>query len=114
MHSHIFNVMNKLITPIVLLGLGLAGLAHAAADAKRASNTVVLDETGVKNLRIETVEAEETDFEQTIFSLGRIEAIPSKVSAVSSRISGRVMELKVTLGDTVKKDEEVAKIESRQ
>lgn len=114
MLSSIFNVMNKLITPIILLGLGFVNLANAAGDTKRASNTVVLDETGVKNLRIETVEAEETDFEQTIFSLGRIEAIPSKVSAVSSRISGRVVELRVTLGDTVKKDEEVAKIESRQ
>lgn len=99
---------------LLLLALAMSGLAHAAGDAKRTANTVVLDETGVKNLRIETVEAEETDFEQTIFSLGRIEAIPSKVAAVSSRISGRVVELKVTLGDTVKKDDEVAKIESRQ
>lgn len=106
--------MKKLITQFILLGLAFSGLANAAADAKRTANTVVLDETGVKNLRIETVEVEETDFEQTIFSLGRIEAIPSKVAAVSSRISGRVVELKVTVGDTVKKDDEVAKIESRQ
>jgi multidrug efflux pump subunit AcrA (membrane-fusion protein) len=56
----------------------------------------------VKNLRIETVEVEETDFEATIFSLGRIEAIPSKVAAVSSRIPGRIIELKLTPGDTVK------------
>ena len=89
-------------------------MAHAEGDSKRAANTVVLDETGVKNLRIETVEAEETDFEATIFSLGRIEAIPNKVAAVSTRISGRIVELKVAPGDTVKKDDEVAKIESRQ
>lgn len=92
----------------------MSGMAHAGGDSKRAANTVVLDETGVKNLRIETVEAEETDFEATIFSLGRIEAIPNRVAAVSTRISGRIVELKVAPGDTVKKDDEVAKIESRQ
>jgi membrane fusion protein, heavy metal efflux system len=106
--------MNKLFFQLLLFGLTLSGLAYAAEDAKRSANTVVLDDTGVKNLRIETVEVEETDFEQTIFSLGRIEAIPGKVAAVSSRISGRIVELKVGPGDIVKKDDEVAKIESRQ
>ena len=53
----------------LFLCLSLTGITAAAADAKRAANTVVLDETGVKNLRIETVEVEETDFEATIFSL---------------------------------------------
>ena len=98
----------------LFFALAMSCMAHAAGDAKRTANTVVLDETGVKNLRIETVEVEETDFEATIFSLGRIEAIPSKVAAVSSRISGRIVELKIAPGDTVKKDDEVAKIESRQ
>jgi membrane fusion protein, heavy metal efflux system len=96
------------------LYLTLASLACGAGDAKRNANTIVLDDTGVKNLRIETVEAEETDFEQTIFALGRIEAIPGKVAAVSSRISGRIVELKVAPGDMVKKGDDVAKIESRQ
>ena len=98
----------------LLLCLSLTGITSAAEDAKRAANTVVLDETGVKNLRIETVEVEETDFEATIFSLGRIEAIPSKIAAVSSRIPGRIVELKITPGDTVKEGDEVAKVESRQ
>ena len=90
-----------------------ASLLHAE-DAKRAASTVVLDETGVKNLRIETVEVEETDFEATIFALGRIQAIPRQVAAVSSRISGRIIELKVSPGDTVKLGDEVVKVESRQ
>ncbi len=89
----------SILTPVVVRG---------------TENIIVLDETGVKNLRIETIEAEETDFETTVFSLGRIEAIPGKVAAVSSRISGRIVELKVAPGDVVKKDDEVAKIESRQ
>ncbi|MES2595786.1 MAG: efflux RND transporter periplasmic adaptor subunit [Verrucomicrobiota bacterium] len=105
--------MKRSIVPLFLL-LAHSGFIHAKDDAKRAANTVVLDETGVKNLRIETVEVEETDFEATIFSLGRIEAIPSKVAAVSSRIPGRIIELKLSPGDTVKLGDEVAKIESRQ
>ena len=83
-------------------------------DPKRAANTVVLTESGVKNLRIETVEVEETDFEETIFALGRIEAIPLKRSGVSSRIPGRIVELKVALGDIVEAGAEVARLESRQ
>lgn len=113
-HEHFPKTMNKTIAKLLLLALAISGTAHAEGDPKRAANTVVLDETGVKNLRIETVEVEETDFEQTIFSLGRIEAIPSKVAAVSSRIAGRIVELKVTPGDNVKEGDEVAKIESRQ
>jgi membrane fusion protein, heavy metal efflux system len=46
--------------------------------------------------------------------LGRIQAIPSKVAAVSSRIPGRIIELKVSPGDVVKANDEVAKVESRQ
>lgn len=89
-------------------------LSSPAADPQRASNTIVLDETGVKNLRIETVEVEETDFEATIFALGRIQAITGKVAAVSSRISGRIIELKAAPGDTVKLGDEVVRVESRQ
>jgi multidrug efflux pump subunit AcrA (membrane-fusion protein) len=105
--------MKPFLTSLSLC-LALTSVVHAEGDAKRAANTVVLDETGVKNLRIETVEVEETDFESTIFSLGRIEAIPSKIAAVSSRIPGRIIELKISTGDSVKRGDEVAKVESRQ
>lgn len=98
----------------ILTALILSSTVGFAADPKRSANTVVLDETGVKNLRIETVEAEETDFEEIVFSLGRIEAIPSKTAAVSSRIPGRIMELKANPGDQVKAGQEVARLESRQ
>ncbi|MDQ3621822.1 MAG: efflux RND transporter periplasmic adaptor subunit [Verrucomicrobiota bacterium] len=103
--------------PRLVLTAALAATSvasFAAGGGNRAANTVVLDETGVKNLRIETVEAEETDFEEIVFSLGRIEAIPSKIGAVSSRISGRILELKAIPGDQVQAGQEVARIESRQ
>ena len=103
--------------PIILLTAALLSAsvaAASAADGKRAANTVVLDETGVQNLRIESVEVEETDFEEIVFSVGRIEAITTKTAAVSSRISGRILELKAAPGDQVKAGQDVARIESRQ
>jgi cobalt-zinc-cadmium efflux system membrane fusion protein len=83
---------------------------HAASP----SDTIVLDETGVKNLRIETVEAEEQDFEQTVFALGRIAEIPENHAVLSSRISGRVIGLEAQEGDTVEKDQVLVRVESRQ
>jgi len=93
-----------------LILLSLFSNLHAATSA----DTIVLDETGVKNLRIETVEAEETDFEQTVFALGRIAEIPEKHAVVSSRISGRVIGLEAHEGDTVEKDQILVRVESRQ
>ncbi len=89
-----------------LILLSLFSILHA--------DTIVLDETGVKNLRIETVEAEETDFEQTVFALGRIAEIPENHAVVSSRISGRVIGLEAQEGDTVEKDQVLVRVESRQ
>ncbi|MEM7600005.1 MAG: efflux RND transporter periplasmic adaptor subunit [Verrucomicrobiota bacterium] len=83
-------------------------------DPDRAANTVILDETGVKNLRIQTEMVEERDFETTAFAVGRIEEKPENSAVVSSRISGRVVELSAYIGDEVKKGDVIAKVESRQ
>lgn len=93
----------------------LATAVLGAEDKQqRLAGTVILNETGVKNLKLETVEVEEGVFEETIFALGRIEPIPVNVSAISSRIAGRIVELNVQIGDTVKPGDEVARVESRQ
>jgi multidrug efflux pump subunit AcrA (membrane-fusion protein) len=60
------------------------------------------------------VEVEETDFAETFFSLGRIEAVPAKRAVISSRVPGRVLELKATLGETVQAGADVVQLESRQ
>lgn len=86
----------------------------ATAMAAESAAPIVLDETGVKNLRIETVEAEETDFEETVFALGRIAEIPERHGVLSSRISGRVVGLEAQEGDTVEKDQILVRVESRQ
>lgn len=87
---------------------------RAAVSPEEAANTVILDATGEKNLKIETVEAEETDFEETVFSLGRIAVVPERRSVVASRIPGRIVELKTTLGTMVQANADVARLESRQ
>jgi multidrug efflux pump subunit AcrA (membrane-fusion protein) len=84
------------------------------AQAAETTNTIVLDENGVKNLRIETVEAEETDFEETVFALGRIAEIPERHAVVSSRIAGRVIGLEAHEGDTVQAEQVMVRVESRQ
>lgn len=109
--------MNKHV-PLFLLTLAIP-MAPIIADggdshSDRNANTVVLDEIGVKNLRIQTIEVEESDFEETVFSLGRIEAIPGKTASLSSRISGRIVELNAAPGDTVEVGQEVVAVESRQ
>ena len=81
-----------------------------AAEAQR----VILDETGVKNLGLETVVVQPRDFRTTVFAVGGVEERPSNLHSVSSRISGRVMEVKVSPGDAVAAGETVAIIESRQ
>ncbi len=96
--------------PTLVLLLSLTALVRAAVS----SDTIVLDETGVKNLRIETVEAEETDFEESVFALGRIAEIPQRHAVVSSRISGRVIGLDAQEGDAVKSDQVLVRVESRQ
>ncbi|MCF6313387.1 MAG: efflux RND transporter periplasmic adaptor subunit [Verrucomicrobiales bacterium] len=94
----------------------LPGLIHAQdkSDDNRAAATVILDQTAVENLRIQTVVAEERDFEATVFAIGRIEEIPEKRYAVSSRISGRTVKVNAFVGDQVKKGQVLIEVESRQ
>lgn len=92
----------------------LAWGADEAIDSDRAANTVILDETAVRNLRIELVPVSEETFESTVFAIGRIEEVPANRSALSSRIAGRVVELNAYVGDTVKRGEVLARVESRQ
>ncbi len=104
----------KHLPHVLLLTLAPLSAAEGLLDPERIANSVKLDETGVKNLRIETVEAEEREFETTVFAIGRIEEIPAKRSVLSSRIPGRVVELKAFEGDTVTEGQLLVRVESRQ
>jgi len=85
-----------------------------AGQPARSSDTVVLDETGVKNLRIQTETVEEAEFEETVFALGRIGVYPGNRAVVSSRIPGRAAEVFVRIDHEIKKGDVAATVESRQ
>lgn len=102
--------MENFIKTAAIIGL----LATSLSAQDRQKNTVLLTETGVKNLRLETVMVEERDFETTVFAVGRVEDIPKNRYSVSSRIAGRVTELNAFVGERVKKGDVLIKVESRQ
>lgn len=101
---------SRLIFVVILTSLARA----QPANTPPRPDTVILDAAGIANLRIKTVPVEETDFEETAFALGRIEAQPGKIAAVSSRIAGRIVALNAFPGDRIEAGAEVAKVESRQ
>lgn len=98
------------------IGLSAACLWLLSVTSTFAASAapIILDETGVANLRIQTVEVEERDFETTVFAIGRIEEIPSRHSVLSSRVAGRVISLNAFEGDAVAAGDVVATIETRQ
>lgn len=104
--------MNPLLKNLPILFL-FASITQAE-DSKRKANTIVLDETGVKNLRIETIEVEETTFEETIFALGQLDVLPGKRAVLSSRIPGRAFSVLALPHQNVDEGDELMWVESRQ
>lgn len=96
------------------LALLLTATLRSADTAARSANTVVLDDTGVKNLRIQTAVAKPGVFEETVFALGRIEVYPGRRAVISSRIPGRALEVLIKHDHPVKKGDVAVVIESRQ
>lgn len=92
----------------------MAVFARAEITPEEAANLVILDTVGEKNLRTETVEAEETDFEETVFALGRIQAAPAGRAIVSSRVPGRVVSVTAHIDTRIRMSSEALVIESRQ
>ena len=97
-----------------LLYLMSISLAVAAEDSGRFQNMVRLKEAEAALLKLETAEAEETAFEETVFALGEIEVLAGKRAVVSSRIAGRAFSVLVTPDQEIAEGDEVAWIESRQ
>ncbi len=84
--------------------------ALQAADPER----VILDAVSVKNLGVETVEAQEATFESTIFALGSLEVLPGKRAILSSRIPGRAFSVLALPHQQVEQGDELMWVESRQ
>lgn len=104
----------KSLLSVVALTTSLPLALSAEIDPERVANTIILTEQGAENLKIELAEATERTFEETVFAIGRIEAIPRRRSVVSSRIPGRVIELKAFVGDRVEKGDVLVRVQSRQ
>jgi multidrug efflux pump subunit AcrA (membrane-fusion protein) len=98
---------------ILLLFILASSVLHASAKSGQA-NTVILDENGVKNLRIETQVVEETTFEESIFALGEIEVYPGRRAAISSRVPGRALEVPIKKDHPIEKGQTAILMESRQ
>jgi multidrug efflux pump subunit AcrA (membrane-fusion protein) len=99
------------LLPVLLL---IALPSFAAVTPEEAAATVILTESGVKNLRIETVEVEETDFEETVFALGRIQIAPANRAVVSSRVPGRALKVNAHIDRRIEAGSEAVVVESRQ
>jgi len=96
-----------------LLFLIASSTLHAATGTG-ASKTVILDENGVKNLRIETQVVEETTFEEGLFALGEIEVYPGRRAVISSRVPGRALEVYIKKDHQIEKGQAAILMESRQ
>jgi multidrug efflux pump subunit AcrA (membrane-fusion protein) len=80
-------------------------------DNERARNLIILNPVSVENLRLETAIADDQTFEQVIFAVGRVEAVPSLRAVISSPEPGRVLEVKVAPGDAVEAGAEMLQVE---
>ena len=98
---------------VLIAGL-TAALAFGAGTSTRKANLVVLDAAGVENLRIQTAVTEPGDFDKTVFALGRIDVYPGRRAVISSRISGRALEVLIKHDHPVAKGDLAFVIESRQ
>ncbi len=102
----------KFITTII--ALFSSSLILTAQHAEIDPNTVLLDLMQKKNAGIKTTAPEVSTFQTTLFCIGRIQAIPSNRTVVSSRIAGRVISKPPVVGDRVEKGDTILQVESRQ
>ncbi len=78
------------------------------------SSSVHLTTNQVATIGLTTDTASERDLELTHPALGKLEALTERQAVLSTRIAGRVVKLNARLGQTVKRGEVLAEIESRQ
>lgn len=109
-----------------LLPLALLAAAHASAQedhghphddapgmAAAQAGPVRLTQMMVRNLDLQTVEVELRALEKVFPALGVVEPEPGKITAVTSRVAGRITRLAVHDGQRVKAGEFLLEVESR-
>jgi len=105
----------------LIVGFAPAVFAHEGHDKapgedgeSPTSGPIVITAEAKRNLALTIEEAQLRTLEKTFMVIGQIEAIPTREAAVASRIPGRVSDLKVVDGETVKKGQLLLEVESRQ
>ncbi|RIL04888.1 MAG: hypothetical protein DCC75_12205 [Proteobacteria bacterium] len=114
--------MKRIVTALTTISLTLSPCAahegHDHAPGEEAApisiGPITISQQAKDNLQITTHRAQVVTIQETLTALGQIEPIPSKVSAVTSRIAGRVSALHVNDGEMVVKDQALVEVESRQ
>ncbi len=99
---------------VLLLLLGLPVSTVAAVPTPSAEPPVVLDDSTVQNLRLQTVTVGKRVFEETVFALGRIRVAPGHQAFVSSRVAGRALRVDAHIDTRVEAGTELVVVESRQ
>lgn len=103
----------KFITTIIF-SLLISSLFLYAQHGEIDPNTVLLEPIQKKNAGIKTTQPTVSDFQTTLFCIGRIQSIPGNRTVVSSRILGKVISKPPVVGDLVEKGDTVIQVESRQ
>ena len=121
MNRHLLFPCVAVLAALSFLSTAPRALAHAGHDKapgeegeSAAGGPIAITAEAKTNLKLTVEEAELRTLEKTIMVIGQIEAIPSRSSAVTSRISGRVLDIKATEGERVKKGQPLIEVESRQ
>ncbi|MDQ3001891.1 MAG: efflux RND transporter periplasmic adaptor subunit [Fibrobacterota bacterium] len=107
-----------ILSGMVAMTLVRAHEGHVHGDAPpqetAQSGPVTLSAGAKQNLEIQTAEATIQAIEKTIKAPGTAQAIPGTRENVSSKISGKVAELRASLGQFKKKGETLLIVEARQ
>jgi multidrug efflux pump subunit AcrA (membrane-fusion protein) len=112
--------LSLLAAGLLVLGAtpqALAHEGHAHAPGEEhviAIGPITITPEAKTNLALQVEEAQLRTLEKTLLVIGQIEPIPNRSAAVTSRIPGRVVDIKAMEGQLVKKGDPVIEIESRQ
>jgi membrane fusion protein, heavy metal efflux system len=93
-----------------------AGHAHAATPGEEGGSTAVtgpieLTTSAIQNLAVETSEAALIPLQKSFSLPARIEPLPERNAQITARFEGTVLELLVKLGEPVKKDQPLLKLD---
>jgi len=115
------NHLKSSVMLACLLAFASTVLAHEGHDKapgeggeSATTGPIAITAEARKNLELVVEEAQLRTLDKTLLAFGQIEVIPNHSAAVSSRIAGRVADVKVTDGDSVKKGQVVVEVESLQ